>query len=72
MPVVSAVSSSPTWAVPVMVGAPVAGVLEASCCWTAKSTASVAALVNVVSFPASSVTMTLTLMVLPSSSATRV
>ena len=40
--------------------------------WGAAATASVAALVSVVSFSASSVTVTLTLMVWPSSAATRV
>ena len=52
MPEVSAVSSSPTWAVPLMVGCPVAGLSG----WGAAATASVAALVSVVSFSASSVT----------------
>ena len=63
---VSAVNVSPTWAVPVIVGAPVAGLLGAA------STAAVAALVSVSPWPASSVKDTLTLMVLPSSSAARV
>ena len=68
MPVVPAVSTSPTWGVPLMVGSPVAGRSG----WGAAATASVAALVSVVSFSASSVKVTLTLMVWPSSSATRV
>ena len=60
---VSAVSVSPTWAVPMIVGAPVAGLLGAA------STAAVAALVNVSPLSASSVKDTRTLMVLPSSAA---
>ena len=58
---VSAVRVSPTWAVPVMVGAPVAGLLGVG------AAASVAALVTVSSLPASSVKLTFTLMALPSS-----
>ena len=69
MPVVSAVRVSPTWAVPLMVGAPVAGVLGVG---GAAATALVTALVSSSSLPASSVKETLTLMALPSSSATRV
>ena len=69
MPVVSAVSVSPTWAVPVMVGNPVAGVLGGG---GAGATAPVAALVSCSSLPASSVKDTLTLMALPSSSSARV
>ena len=49
MPEVSAVSVSSTWAVPLMVGRPVAGVLGRT------ATAAVAALVRVSSLPASSV-----------------
>ena len=64
----SAVRVWPTWAVPPMVGSPVAGLSG----WGAAATASVAALVSVVSFPRSSVTVTRTLMVRPSSAATRV
>ena len=63
MPEVLAVSISPTSAVPVMIGAPVAGLL-AVCGWTAGLTVPVAVLVNVSSFPASSVKLTRTLMVL--------
>ena len=65
MPEVSTVRVSPTWAVRVMVGTPVAGLSG----WGAASTASVATLVNVVSFPASSLKVTRTLMVWPWSSA---
>ena len=71
MPEVSAVSVSPTWTVPAMVGWPVAGVL-AICCWTAKPTGSVAALVSVSSLPASSVKETFTLTATPASASTRV
>ena len=69
MPVVSAVRVSPTWAVPVMVGAPVAGVLGRG---GAAATAPVPALVSCSSLPASSVKDTLILMALPASAATRV
>ena len=68
MPWCPAVSCLATWAVPLMVGRPVAGLSG----WGAAATASVAALVSVVSFSASSVKATSTLMVLPSSPATRV
>ena len=68
MPDVFAVSVSPTWAVPLTLGAPVAGVLGVG----AADTASVAPLVNVSSLPASSVKLTRTLMVLPSSAAATV
>ena len=64
MPVVFAVSVSPTCAVPVMVGSPVAGVLDAV-------TVAVGALVNDSSVPASSVKVIRTLTVFPSSAATR-
>ena len=63
MPVVLAVSVSPTRAVPVMVGAPVAGLLTAV-------TAAVAALVNDSALSASSLKDTWTLMALPTSAAT--
>ena len=66
MPDVSAVSVSPTCAVPLMVGAPVAGLLGFA------STAAVTALVRVSSFPASSVKDTVTLMAAPSSASERV
>ena len=66
MPDVSAVSISPTWAVPLMVGAPVAGRLGRA------STSPVAALVKVSSLSASSVKLTFTLIVLPWSASTRV
>ena len=69
MPVAPAVRVSPTWAVPVMVGAPVAGVLGGG---GAAATAPVAALVSSSSLPASSVKDTRTLMALPASAATRV
>ena len=65
MPVVTAVSASPTRAVPVIVGAPVAGVLAAA-------TVPVAALVRVSELPSSSVKLTFTLIVVPASAATRV
>ena len=65
MPVVTAVSVSSTRAVPVIVGAPVAGVLAAA-------TVPVAALVRISGLLASSVKLTLTLIVLPSSAAARV
>ena len=61
MLVVSAVSVSPTWAVPLIVGAPVTGEFGLA------ATASVAALVSVSPMPASSVKDTCTLTVLPSS-----
>ena len=57
----SAVKVSPTCAVPLMVGAPVAGLFGRA------STVSVAALVSVSSLPASSVKVTRTLMILPRS-----
>ena len=59
MPEVSAVNVSPTWAVPLMLGKPVAVVLALA------ATASVAALVRVSLFSASSVKETFTLIVLP-------
>ena len=65
MPVVTAVSVWPTRAVPVIVGAPVAGLLAAA-------TVAVAALVRVSVWLASSVKVTRTLIVVPSSAATRV
>ena len=65
MPVVTAVSVRPTNAVPVMVGAPVAGV------GVAVVTVAVAALVSVSVLLASSSKVTLTLRVLPRSAATR-
>ena len=68
---VSAVSVSPTWAAPLMARAPVAGLL-ATCCWTAKLTESVAALVRDSEYPPLSVKDTRTLTVLPSSAVTRV
>ena len=67
-PDVSAVSVSPTWIVPLMVGAPVAGLLGVD----AAATASVAAVVRVSSLPASSVKDTSTLMALLSSLSVRV
>ena len=66
MPDVSAVSVLSTWAVPLMVGRPVAGVLGLA------ATAVVAALVSVSSLSASSVKLTRTLMVLPLSAETSV
>ena len=66
MPETSSVSVSPTWAVPVILGAPVAGLLGFA------STASVTALVRVSSLPASSVKLTVTLMGLPMSASARV
>ena len=66
MPDVSAVNVSPTWAVPLMFGSPVAGVFGFA------STAAVAALVSVSALPASSVKDTFTLMALPSSASARV
>ena len=63
---VSAVSVSPTCAVPLMVGAPVAGLFGLA------ATAAVVALVSVSSLPASSVKDTFTLMALPSSLSVRV
>ena len=66
MPVVEAVRVSPTWAAPVMVGAPVAGVLGGG------AAAAVGSLVSDSSWPSSSVKVTRTLMVLPSSSEIRV
>ena len=65
----SAVRVSPTLAVLVMVGNPVAGVLGGG---EAAATAPVAALVSCSSLPASSVKDTLTLMALPASVAARV
>ena len=72
MPDVSTVSVPPTWAVPVTVGAPVAGLLAACASSVPGSTASVAALVSDSSFPASSVKLTFTLMVSPTSLEARV
>ena len=69
MPVASAVRVSPTWAVPLMVGNPVIGVLEGG---GAAATAPVAALLSCSSFSASSVKDTLTWMALPSSASARV
>ena len=66
MPDVSEVRVSPTWAVPLMAGAPVAGLLGFA------STTSVAALVRVSAWPAPSVKDTVTLMALPSSASARV
>ena len=66
MPVVEAVSVSPTCAVPVIVGAPVARVFGAA------ETAAVAALVSVSVWLASSSKVTLTLRVVPRSAAPRV
>ena len=66
IPDVSAVSVSPTWVVPVMVGAPAAGVLGLA------ATAAVAPLVSDSAFSASSVKDTFTLMALPSSLSVRV
>ena len=66
MPVVTAVSVSPTCAVPVIVGMPVAGLLAAA------ATVAVAALERVSGLPSSSVKLTFTLIVLPRSAATRV
>ena len=66
MPDVVAVCSTPTCAVPVIVGVPVAGVL------TYSSTGSMSSLVSVSLLSRSSVKLTLTLMVLPSSDATGV
>ena len=68
MPEVFAVSVSPTWAVPLMVGAPVAGLLSAG----AAVTAAVATLVSVSLLPSSSVKDTSTLMALLSSLLVRV
>ena len=65
MPPVTAVSVSPTRAVPVIVGTPVAGLLAAA-------TVPVAALVRVSALLASSVKLTFTLIVVPSSAATSV
>ena len=66
MAAVPAVSVCPTCAVPVIVGAPVAGVLAAA------ETTAVAALVSVSGLLASSVKLTFTLMVVPWSAATSV
>ena len=66
MAVVTAVSVCPTCAVPAIVGAPVAGGLAAA------KTAAVAALVSVSALLASSVKLTLTLIVVPWSAATSV
>ena len=63
---VFAVSVSPTWAVPSMVGPPVAVLLGLP------ATAGVAALVNVSWLPLSSVKETRTLIALPSSESVRV
>ena len=65
MPLVTAVSVSSTRAVPVIVGAPVAGLLAAA-------TVAVAALVSVSGLLASSVKLTFTLIVVPRSAATSV
>ena len=66
MPDVSAASVSPTWDVPLMAGAPVAGLLGRAC------TVAVAALLRVSSLPRSSVKLTCTLTVLPPSASTSV
>ena len=66
MPDVEAVSSSPTCGVPLIVGVPVAAVFSGG------ATASVAALVRLSSLPASSVKLTRTLSLSPSSAATGV
>ena len=66
MPDVEAVSASPTCAVPPIAGAPVAAVFSGGV------TASVAALVRLSSWPASSVKLTRTLSLSPSSAATGV
>ena len=66
MPDVTALIGSPTTAVPVIVGAPVARLLSAAV------TVTVAALVSVSALLASSVKLTRTLMVLPWSASTRV
>ena len=66
MAVVAAVSVCPTCAVPVIVGAPVAGVLSVAV------TAVVASLVSASALLASSVKLTLTLIVVPWSAATSV
>ena len=66
MPEVSTVSVSPTCAVPLMVGAPVAGLFGLG------STAAVAALVSVSWWLLLSVKITRTLIVLPTSVSTRV
>ena len=68
MPDVFAVSVSPTCTVPLIVGAPVAGVLVVG----AAATASVAALVSDSSLPASSVKPTRTLITWPASASARV
>ena len=60
----------PTWFVPLIVGSPVGGVFTI-CYGTANVTASVAALVSDSAYPPRSMNETRTLMVLPSSSATR-
>ena len=60
---VSAVSVSPTWTVPAMVGCPVAAT------FSGRVTASVAVLVRVSENPSSSVKATRTLTAFPSSSA---
>ena len=66
MPEVSAVSVSPTCAVPLMMGCPVAGLLGLA------FTASVATLVRLSACPLSSVKDTATVMTLPSSVSTSV
>ena len=66
MPETSAVSVSPTWAVPEMVGAPVAGLLGLA------ATGPVAALVSDSAKPAPSVKVTVTVMALPCSLPVRV
>ena len=69
MPDVLAVSVSPTCAVPLMVGAPEAGLLGGG---SSATTAAVAALVNSSALPPSSLKDTLTLIALPTSPATGV
>ena len=66
MPEVATVRVSPTWAVPLMAGFPVAGLLGAA------ATAPVAAPVRVSEYPPLSVKATRTLMVRPTSADTRV
>ena len=66
MPEVSAVSVRPTWAVPVMVGTPVAEVLGLA------ATSPVGSLVSVSGLPSASVKLTVNVMALPSSSSVRV
>ena len=66
MPAVLAVSVWPTWAVPLMVGAPVAEVLGLA------ATSPVGSLVSVSGLPSASVKLTVTVMALPESSPVRV